>query len=135
MSGANLSIFDIAGRAMSAQLVRLSTTASNMANANTVSATKDGAFRALKPVFETVGGQAGTATVKVTKVVASNTEPTQRHDPGNPLADKDGNVWEAGVDNAGELVEMMETARQYQNNVQVLQTAKSLALDTLRLEK
>jgi flagellar basal-body rod protein FlgC len=136
MSGPNLSIFDISGRAMSAQLVRLSTTASNMANANAVSGTKEGAFRALKPVFETVGGaQAGTATVKVAQVVASNSEPTQRHDPGNPLADKDGNVWEAGVDSAGELVEMMETARQYQNNVQVLQTAKSLTLDTLKIEK
>jgi len=136
MANPNLSIFDIAGRAMSAQLVRLSTTASNMANANSVSGTKDGAFRALKPVFQTVGGEkAGTATVKVASVVASNTEPTQRHDPGNPLADKDGNVWEAGVDSAGELVEMMETARQYQNNVQVLQTAKSLTLDTLRMEK
>jgi flagellar basal-body rod protein FlgC len=136
MANPNLSIFDIAGRAMSAQLVRLSTTASNMANANSVSATKDGAFRALKPVFQTVGGeQAGTATIKVASVVASNTEPAQRHDPGNPLADKDGNVWEAGVDSAGELVEMMETARQYQNNVQVLQTAKSLTLDTLRIEK
>ena len=135
MAGNNLSVFDIAGRAMSAQLVRLSTTASNMANANSVSGTKEGAFRALKPVFQTVGGQAGTATVKVSQVVASNTEPTQRHDPGNPLADKDGNVWEAGVDSAGELVEMMETARFYQNNVQVLQTAKALTLDTLRLEK
>ena len=133
MSGANLSIFDIAGRAMSAQLVRLSTGASNMANANTVSATKEGAFRALKPVFQTVGGQAGTATVGVTKVVASNTEPTQRHDPGNPLADKDGNVWEAAVDSAAELVEMVETARQYQNNVQVLETAKGLINETLRL--
>ena len=134
MSG-NLSVFDIAGRAMSAQLVRLSTTASNMANANSVSTTKEGAFRALKPVFRTVGGHAGVATVQVSSVVASQTQPTQRHDPGNPLADKDGNVWDAGVDSAGELVEMMETARQYQNNVQVLQTAKSLTLDTLRLEK
>ncbi|WP_174274691.1 flagellar basal body rod protein FlgC [Sphingomonas bacterium] len=131
----NLSIFDVAGRAMSAQLLRLSTTASNLANANSVSTTKEGAFRALKPVFQTVGGQEGVATVKVSRVVASATEPTQRHDPGNPLADKEGNVWEAGVDNAGELVEMMETARQYQNNVQVLQTAKTLTLDTLRIEK
>ena len=89
----------------------------------------------MRPVFKTIGGQQGTATVGVTQVVASQTEPTQRHDPGNPLADKDGNVWEAGVDSAAELVEMMETARQYQNNVQVLQTSKSLTLDTLRLEK
>lgn len=133
----NLSVFDVAGRAMSAQLVRLSTTASNLANANGTATTKEGAFRALKPVFRTVGasGQPGVATVQVTQVVASQTEPTQRHDPGNPMADKDGNVWDAGVDSAGELVEMMETARQYQNNVQVLQTAKSLTLDTLRLEK
>lgn len=131
----NLSVFDISGRAMSAQLVRLSTAASNLANANSVATNKADAFRALKPVFKTIGGQAGTATVGVTQVVASQTEPTQRHDPGNPLADKDGNVWEAGVDSAAELVEMMETARQYQNNVQVLQTSKSLTLDTLRLEK
>ena len=131
----NLSIFDISGRAMSAQLVRLNTTASNLANANSVSTTKEGAFRALKPVFKTVNGGAGISTVQVSQVVASQTDPTKRHDPGNPLADKNGDVWDAGVDQATEMVEMMETARQYQNNVQVLQTAKSLTLDTLRLEK
>jgi len=130
-----MSVFDISGRAMAAQLVRLNTTASNLANANSVATTKEGAFRALKPVFKTVQGGEGIATVQVSQVVASNTDPTKRHDPGNPLADKNGDVWDAGVDQAGELVEMMETARQYQNNVQVLQTAKSLTLDTLRLEK
>ena len=133
--GSNMSVFDISGRAMSAQLVRLNTTASNLANANTVSSTKEGAFRALKPVFKTVGSAPGVATVQVSHVVTAGTDPTKRHDPGNPMADKDGNVWDAGVDSAGELVEMMETARQYQNNVQVMQTAKSLTLDTLRLEK
>jgi flagellar basal-body rod protein FlgC len=130
-----MSVFDIAGRAMSAQMVRLNTTASNMANAGTVAGSKDGAFRALKPVFQTVGAQEGVATVQASKVVASATEPTKRHDPSNPLADKDGNVWEAGVDSAAELVEMMESARQYQNNVQVLQTSKSLIMETLRLGK
>jgi flagellar basal-body rod protein FlgC len=130
-----MSVFDIAGRAMSAQMVRLNTTASNMANAGTVAGSKEGAFRALKPVFQTVGAQEGVATVQASKVVASATEPTKRHDPSNPLADKDGNVWEAGVDSAAELVEMMESARQYQNNVQVLQTSKSLIMETLRLGK
>ena len=131
----NMSIFDISGRAMAAQLVRLNTTASNLANANSVSTTKEGAFRALKPVFKTVNGGEGISTVQVSQVVSSQTDPTKRHDPGNPMANKDGDVWDAGVDQAGEMVEMMETARQYQNNVQVLQTAKSLTLDTLRLEK
>jgi len=128
-----MNVFDIAGRAMSAQLVRLNTTASNLANAGSVSATKEQAFRALKPVFQSVSDAPGVATVGVQTVVQSGIEPTKRHDPGHPLADENGDVWEAGVDSAAELVEMIEAARQYQNNVQVLQTAKSLTLDTLRL--
>jgi flagellar basal-body rod protein FlgC len=128
-----MNVFDIAGRAMSAQLVRLNTTASNLANAGSISATKEGAFRALKPVFESVPGGEGVATVSVNRVVQAEVEPTKRHQPGHPLADADGFVWEAGVDTAAELVEMVESARQYQNNVQVLQTAKTLTLDTLRL--
>ena len=131
----NLSVFDIASRAMSAQMVRLNTSASNLANAGSVAGSKAEAFRAIKPVFSSVTDRPGVATVKVDLVVASNIEPTKRYDPNHPKADKDGNVWEAGVDQAQELVEMMETARQYQNNVQVMQTAKTLTLDTLRLGK
>ena len=77
-----MSVFDIAGRAMSAQLVRLNTTASNLANAGSVASSRDTAYRALKPVFTTVDGAApGMATVQVSQVVNSNTEPTKRHDP------------------------------------------------------
>lgn len=130
-----LSVYDIAGRAMSAQLVRLNTTASNLANAGAVAGSKEAAFRAIKPVFRSITDAPGVATVQVERVVTSTAEPTKRHDPNHPLADKNGDVWEAGVDSAAELVEMIETARQYQNNVQVLQTAKSLTLDTLRLGK
>ena len=128
-----MNIFDIAGRAMSAQLVRLNTTASNLANAGSISGTKEGAFRSLKPVFESVSERPGVATVGVTKVVQASAEPTKRHAPGHPLADAEGYVWEAAVDSSAELIEMIESARQYQNNVQVLQTAKTLTLDTLRL--
>jgi flagellar basal-body rod protein FlgC len=130
-----LSVFDIAGRAMSAQMVRLNTTASNLANAGSVSTTKEGAYKAMKPVFRTVTERPGVSTVRVENVITSETEPTKRYAPDHPLADKEGYIWEAGVDGAAELVEMMETARQYQNNVQVMQTAKSLTLDTLRLGK
>lgn len=128
-----MNVFDIAGRAMSAQLVRLNTTASNLANAGTISGSRDAAFRALRPVFQTVEERPGVATVQVNRIVQSQTEPTRRHDPNHPLADANGDVWEAGVDTAAELIDMVETARQYQNNVQVLQTAKTLTLDTLRL--
>ena len=128
-----MNVFDIAGRAMSAQLVRLNTTASNLANAGSIAGTKENAFRSLKPVFETVGDRPGVATVGVSRVVRSELEPVKRHNPGHPLADPNGDVWEAGVDTSAELIEMVESARQYQNNVQVLQTAKTLTLDTLRL--
>ncbi len=129
----NLSIFDISGRAMSANLVRLNTTASNLANAGTVSGSEANAFRAMKPVFRTVMGEDGTATVQVDKITTSSATPTKRHDPTHPLADSNGDVWEAAVDSAAELVEMIETSRHYQNNVQVLQTAKGLITETLRL--
>jgi len=129
----NLSVFDIAGRAMSAQMVRLNTSASNLANAGSVANSKAEAFRAIKPVFSSVTDRPGVATVKVDEVIASSAEPTKRFDPHHPKADKDGNVWEAGVDQAQELVEMMETARLYQNNVQVMQTAKTLTLETLSI--
>jgi len=136
MSGSgSMNIFDIAGRAMSAQLVRLNTTASNMANAGNVTSSADTAYRAIKPVFESVTDSPGVATVKVANVITTNAQPTKRHDPNHPLADKNGDVWEAAVDSNAELVDMVETARMYQNNVQVLNTAKSLMLETIRIGK
>lgn len=135
MANDNLSVFDIAGRAMSAQMVRLNTTASNLANAGSVSGSQGSAFRSIKPVFKTVTERPGVSTIQVDRIVTANTPPVQRHDPSNPLADANGDVWEAGVDSAAELVDMIEAQRQYQNNVQVLQTAKTLILDTIRLGK
>lgn len=132
---APMNIFDIAGRAMSAQLVRLNTTASNLANAGSVAGSAQDAYRAIKPVFHSVAERPGVATVQVESVVQSTTAPTKRHDPDHPLADANGDVWDAGVDSNAELIEMIESARQYQNNVQVLQTAKSLILDTVRMGK
>ena len=133
VSSRPLSIFDISGRAMAAQQVRLNTTASNLANAGSVAGSEAQAFRALKPVFRAATGSDGRATVDVERITTSTATPTKRHDPNHPLADNNGDVWDAAVDSAAELVEMIETSRQYQNNVQVLQTAKSLTLDTLRI--
>ncbi len=129
-----LSIFQVAGRAMSAQLVRMNTTASNLANAGVVSGSADTAYRTMKPVFRTSFDQAsGMATVDVERVVTAGDEPAKRYDPSNAIADKDGNVFDSAVDETRELVDMMETARTYQNNVEVMQTAKSLIVDTLKL--
>jgi flagellar basal-body rod protein FlgC len=136
MPNGPLSIFQVSGRAMSAQLVRMNTTASNLANAGSVASSAETAYRTIKPVFRTSLDKAsGMATVDVENVVTAGSEPTKRYDPTNPVADKDGNVWESNVDETRELVDMMETSRSYQNNVEVMQTAKSLIVDTLKLGK
>jgi flagellar basal-body rod protein FlgC len=127
----SMNVFDVAGRAMSAQMVRLNATASNLANARTDYSSKDEAFRSMKPVFRSVV-DGNLATVDVERVVKTDAEPQKRYDPSNPIADKEGFVWEAAVDETAELIDMLETARNYQNNVQVLQTAKSLILATIR---
>lgn len=129
-----LTIFQVAGRAMSAQLVRMNTTASNLANAGVIASSEEAAYKTKKPVFRTEFDKAsGMSTVNVESVIEAGNRATKTYDPANPLADKDGNVWEAAVDQSRELVDMLETARSFQNNVEVMQAAKSLILDTLKL--
>ena len=134
MPNGPLSIFQVSGRAMSAQLIRMNTTASNLANAGGIAGTADTAYKTMKPVFRTsFDAASGLATVDVEKIVTAGEAPTKIYDPNNPVADKDGNIYQAAVDESREFVDMMETARSYQNNVEVLNTAKQLTIDTLKL--
>ena len=129
-----LSVFQVAGRAMQAQLVRMNTTASNLANAGVVAGSAEAAYKTMKPVFRTsFDAASGMSTVDVEQIVTAGEAPVKRYDPTNPMADRDGNVFDSAVDETRELVDMMETARTYQNNVEVMQTAKSLIIDTLKL--
>ena len=132
MSGpANL--FTTVQRGMSAQMVRLNAATSNLANAGSISGTEQGAYRPIRPVFAAeIDRATGLSNVRVAAVTPQETAPIRRHDPDHPLADADGYVWEAPVDEPGEMVEIMDSARQYQNLVEALQTAKQLMLDTMR---
>jgi flagellar basal-body rod protein FlgC len=130
-----LTLFDLARRGMSAQLVRMNAAASNLANAGTVSGTEEGAYRPLRPVFaEQLDKQSGLSGVAVSAVVRDQAAPVRQHDPDHPLADENGDVWVAPVDENAEMVEMLESARQYQNLVEALSTAKQLMLETLRIK-
>lgn len=112
----------------------MNTTASNLANAGGIAGSEAEAYRTIKPVFRTsYDAASGMSTVDAVQVVTAGSTPTKRYDPTNPIADKDGNIYEAAVDETRELVDMMETARSYQNNVEVMNTAKSLILDTIKL--
>ena len=129
-----LTIFQVAGRAMSAQLVRMNTTASNLANVGGQASSPDAVYKTMKPVFRThFDAASGMSTVDVERVVTTGETPNKIYDPSSPNADKDGNVYQSAVDETRELVDMMETTRNYQNNVEVMQTAKSLIIDTLKL--
>ena len=87
----------------------------------------------MRAVFATeVDRASGLAGVRSDGLVRSETAPTKRYDPNHPLADAEGNVFVSAVDESAEMVEIMESARQYQNLVEALTTAKQLMLETLR---
>jgi flagellar basal-body rod protein FlgC len=132
-TGPSLTLFSMTERALSAQLVRMNAAASNLANAGSVAASEADAYRPLRAVFTSeLDRVSGLATVRTGGLVREASAPTKRYDPGHPLADADGNVFEAAVDETAEMVEIMDSARQYQNLVQALTTAKQLMLETLR---
>lgn len=130
-------IFDVGARAMSAQMVRMNTTASNLANAGSVAGSAEAAFRPLRPVFETVyAGQMGhveMAAPVVDEVVSLDREPSRLYRPDHPKADAEGYVYEAPVNTEEEMVEMLEASRQYQNVVETMSTLRGLMARTLSL--
>jgi len=131
-----LSNFDISGSAISAQSLRLNTTASNMANADTVSSTEQGAYRSRQTVFQSVlkdQTRPAEASVQMIGIVESSKSIQLKFDPGHPLANEDGYVFTSNVDAVEEMVNMLSASRAYQNNVEVLNTSKELLLRTLSL--
>ena len=132
-------IFDIAGRAMAAQMVRLNTISSNLANAGATTGDPETVYKPLKPEFKTQYSENvkknGISTVNVSKVVELQKEPFKIFDPNHPLADEDGYIYKAPINVEEEMVDMMNASRQYQNNVEVVTTLKALTLKTINLGK
>jgi flagellar basal-body rod protein FlgC len=135
MAGAPLSLFGLAQRAMSAQLVRMNAASSNLANAGSVTGSEAEAYRPVRAVFaEEYDRTTGLSSVRVSSIMRSAEAPVRQHDPAHPLADKNGDVWAAPVDESAEMVEMLDASRQYQNMVEALSTAKQLMIDTMRMK-
>jgi len=133
------SVFDIAGSGMSAQSVRLNTTASNLANADSVSSSVDQTYKARHPVFATVleDAQSGMQQggVQVAGIVESQKPHKEVYDPAHPMANKDGYVFYSNVDSITEMANMMSASRSYQNNVEIANTSKQLLIRTLQMGK
>ena len=135
-------IFNIAGSALNAQTVRMNATASNLANSGTVASSEQEAFRARRTKFQSVLEDAMRGTqgpyaggVRVQQLVKDPTPIRRMADPGNPLADKDGFVYMSNVNEMTEMVEMMASSRTYQNNVEVVNTARTLMSKTIDILK
>lgn len=131
-------IFDIAGSALSAQSVRLNTTASNLANAESVGGSEETTYKARHPVFAAMlKGMYGTegegVGVRVLGITESTEPAQQRYAPDHPMANAEGYIYQPNVNAAEEMVNMISASRSYQNNVEVLNTSKQMLLATLRL--
>ena len=133
------SVYDIAGRAMAAQLVRLNTVASNLANAGSTTGDPNTAYKPLKPVFKTeysdLVKKNGVATVDAVQVKEIDRDPIKTYMPSHPAANKEGYIFKAPVNVDEEMVDMMEASRQYQNNVEVVTTLRALTMRTLQIGK
>jgi len=127
-------IFNVSGSATSAQSQRLNTVASNLANADTVAGPDGQAYKARQVVFQTqLMGEVGAAGVRVSTVTEDNSPGRRVHEPKHPAADGEGYVTYSNVNPVEEMVNMISASRSYQNNIEVMNTAKNLLLKTLQL--
>ena len=137
-------VFNIAGSAMSAQTIRLNTTASNMANAQSVSSSEGETYRARRPVFElqqpealqpgsaSLGAQAGQG-VNVAGIVESEAPLRQEYSPGHPMADENGYVYYPNVNVVEEMADMISASRSFQINAEIMNTAKQMLQKAMTL--
>jgi flagellar basal-body rod protein FlgC len=133
-----LNIFNVAGSAVSAQSQRLNVVASNLANADTVAGPDGQAYKARQVTFQTqllgaTANDAASAGVTVSTISENQTPGRRVHDPKHPQADAEGYVTYSNVNPVEEMVNMISASRSYQNNIEVMNTAKTLLLKTLQL--
>jgi len=129
-------VFDISGSGMTAQSLRLNITASNLANADSVSSSTGQTYRAREPVFAAVynrsKGQASVG-VKVEAVVENQSPLQQEYRPDHPMANEDGYIFRPNVDVIEQMANMISASRSYQSNVEVFNTSKRMLMRTLTM--
>lgn len=139
-------IFDIAGSGMAAQSIRLNTTASNVANADSASSSIDEVYRARKPVFSAIqqdvmsqamtgqlGGLPASQGVQISGIIESDAPLNMRFEPDHPLADDQGYVMYPNVNVVEEMADMMSASRSFQTNVSIMDAAKTMMQRLLTL--
>src|SRR5580692_7677900 len=134
-------VFNVSGSALNAETVRLNTTASNMANAESINGDPSKVYRARQPVFQTMmdqsdldaDGDDASAGVRVLGVVESTTPPIERYEPNNPQANKDGYIYMSNVNSIEEMTNMISANRAFATNIDAINTARDLLLKTISM--
>ena len=135
------SVFNVSGSALNAETIRLNTTASNLANAESVNGDATKTYRARHPVFQAMmdtadpfaEDQNASSGVRIVGVVESTAPPMQRFAPENPLANKDGYVFTSNVNSIEEMTNMISANRSFATNVEAINTARDLLLKTISM--
>lgn len=142
-------IFDIAGTGMNAQSLRLNTTASNLANAQSASSSVNEVYRSRQPVFAAIQQESmrasvtegaysdnevdAAAGVQVLGIVESDAPLQRRYEPDHPKADEEGYVYYPNVNPVEEMANMIAASRSFQMNVEVMNSAKQMVQRVLTL--
>ena len=141
---------DISASGLSAQRIRLSVLANNIANASTTRTPEGGPYRPRYVLFEAVPGAArpgGFARsleearkqigegVRVTSVIRDNTENAfvRVYDPSHPDADQEGYLLRPNVNPALAMVDAIDATRAYEANVAAINAHKQMAQNALQI--
>lgn len=130
-------IFEISGSGLTAQSIRMNATASNIANAETISSNSGETYRARIPIFsaliEQQYNQSNSAMVRVDRIEESQQPLRVQYRPDHPMADENGNIYLPNVNLIEEMANMISASRSYQTNIEVMNTSKQMLMRTLSL--
>jgi flagellar basal-body rod protein FlgC len=134
-------VFNVAGSALNAETIRLNTTASNLANAESVNGDVTKVYRARHPVFQAMmndaddgfDGDGAAKGVRVLGIVESTAPPLKTYQPDSPLADKDGYVYASNVNSIEEMTNMISANRSFATNVEAINTVRDLLLKVISM--
>ncbi len=134
-------VFSVSGSALNAETIRLNTTTSNLANAESVNGDATKVYRARHPVFQAMmntadasfEGQDASSGVRVLGVVESTAPPLKTYQPDHPLADRDGYVYASNVNSIEEMANMISANRSFTTNVEAINTARDLLLKVISM--
>ncbi len=136
------SALEVSASGLSAERIRMNTTASNLANARTTRTAQGGPFRRLDPVFEAVGldrlrglpsMQRGVSLVRVSKIQEDQRPGTMVYDPSHPDANGQGYVTYPNVNAVEEMVNMITATRAYEAGVTSINSIKQMARSALEI--